>query len=53
MSRRKKVSFLARKKIGKRVSFVAKRKKVSFIAKVPSKRRRRVEFYSKKKRRRQ
>jgi len=53
MSRRKKVSFLAKKKIEKRVSFVARRKKVSFIAKVPSKRRRRVEFYAKKKRRRQ
>jgi len=52
MSRRKKVSFLAKKKIEKRVSFVAKRKKVSFIAKVPSKKRGRVEFYSKKKRRR-
>lgn len=51
MARRKKVSFLAKKKIKKRVSFVSKGKKVSFIAKVPSKRRKRVEFYTKKKRR--
>jgi len=50
MSRRKKVSFLAKKKIEKRVSFKAEGKKVSFVAKVPSKRRSRVEFYAKKKR---
>jgi len=53
MPRRKKVSFLAKKKIEKRVSFVARRKKVSFIARVPSKKRSRVDFYATKKRRRQ
>jgi hypothetical protein len=42
--RKEKVSFLARKKIEKRVSFVARGKKVSFIAKVPAERRRRVTF---------
>jgi hypothetical protein len=52
-AKRKRVSFLARKKIEKRVSFRAGGKKVSFIAKVPSKKRGRVEFYAKKKRRRQ
>jgi len=41
---RKKVSFLARTKVRKRVSFKAGGRKVSFIAKVPSKRRKRVSF---------
>jgi hypothetical protein len=50
MSRRKKVSFLAKKEVEKRVAFKAEGKKVSFIAKVPSQRRERVEFYAKKKR---
>ena len=50
MTRRKKVSFLAKKKIKKRVSFEARGKKVSFIARVPSKRKTRVTFYVKKKR---
>jgi hypothetical protein len=49
MSRRKKVSFLAKKKVEKKVSFKAKGERVSFTAKVPSKRRERVEFYAKKK----
>ena len=49
MSRRKKVSFLADKKVEKRVSFKAEGKKVSFTAKVPSQRRERVEFYAKRK----
>ena len=48
----KRVSFLKRKKIRKKVSFVtAKHKRVSFKAKVPSKRRERVTFYSTRKRR--
>jgi hypothetical protein len=51
MTRRKKVSFLAKKKVEKRVSFKARGRKVSFTARVPSQRRRRVEFYTKKKRR--
>ena len=46
MSRRKKVSFLAKTTIKKRVSFRASGKKVSFIAKAPSKRRKRVTFYA-------
>jgi len=49
MARRKKVSFLAETTIRKRVSFKAHGKRVSFIARVPSKRRARVTFYSKKK----
>lgn len=49
MPRRKKVSFLAKKKIKKRVSFRARGKKVSFTANVHSKRRHRVTFYTKKK----
>jgi hypothetical protein len=48
MSRRKKVSFLANKEVEKKVSFEAEGKEVSFKAKVPSKRRERVEFYAKK-----
>ncbi len=48
MARRRKVSFLARKKIKKRVTFIARGRKVSFIAKVPAKRRVRVTFYAKK-----
>jgi len=47
----KRVSFLKQKKIQKRVAFVAKRKRVSFKATVPSKRRERVTFYSTRKRR--
>ena len=48
----KRVSFLKRKKVRKKVSFVtAKHKRVSFKAKVPSKRRERVTFYSTRKRR--
>lgn len=49
MSRRKKVSFLAKKDVEKKVSFEAEGKEVSFTAKVPSKRRGRVEFYVKRK----
>jgi hypothetical protein len=48
MSRRKKVSFLADKKVEKTVSFEAHGKEVSFKAKVPSQRRERVEFLAKK-----
>ena len=46
--RRKKVSFLAKQTIPKRVSFKSKGRKVSFIARVPSKRRKRVTFMAKK-----
>jgi hypothetical protein len=49
MSRRKKVSFLAKKDVEKRVSYEAHGEEVSFKAKVPSKKRERVEFYAKKK----
>ena len=49
MSKRNKVSFLAKKQIEKRVSFEAHGKKVSFIAKVPSEKRARVTFYVSKK----
>jgi len=47
--RRKKVSFLAKTTIKKRVSFKARGGKVSFMATVPAKRRKRVTFYAKKK----
>jgi len=40
----KRISFLAKRIIKKRVTFKSKGKKVSFIAKVPSKRRKRVTF---------
>lgn len=46
MVKRRKVSFLAKTKIKKRVTFKANGKKVSFVAKVPSKRRKRVTFKS-------
>jgi len=42
MARR--VSFLARRTIRKRVSFKSRGRRVSFIARVPAKRRRRVTF---------
>ena len=48
-SPRKKVTFYAKKPVKKRVAFKAKGKKVSFVAKVPSKRRKKVSFYAKKK----
>ena len=44
MARRKTVSFLAKRPIKKRVTFKVKGKKVSFVAKVPSKRMKRVTF---------
>lgn len=44
MVKRKRVSFLAKGIIKKRVTFKSKGRKVSFIAKVPSKRRKRVTF---------
>ena len=48
MARR--VSFLARPKVRKKVSFVTSdRKRVSFKAKVPSKRRKKVTFYATRK----
>ena len=46
----KRVSFLAKHKVRKRVSFVSEGKRISFIAKVPSKRRKKVTFYSTEKR---
>jgi hypothetical protein len=42
----KKVSFLARTKVRRRVSFKSGGRRVSFIARVPSKRRRRISFRS-------
>jgi len=48
----KRVSFLKKKKIKKRVSFTTSTgKKISFAAKVISKRRSRITFYSTRKRR--
>ena len=44
MARR--ISFLARKKVRKRVSFTSGGQRISFIAKVPAKRRKRVKFYA-------
>ena len=44
MARR--VSFLTRTSVKRRVSFRASGRKVSFIARVPSKRRKRVKFWS-------
>jgi len=52
MARRKRVSFLARKRIKKRVTFEAKGRRISFIARVPSERRERIAFYARKKRKR-
>ena len=46
---RRKVTFLARQTVKKRVAFKSGGKKVSFIARVPAKRRTRVTFYAKKK----
>jgi len=46
---RKKVSFLAKTTVKKRVSFKSGGEKVSFIAKVPAKKRKRVTFYARKK----
>jgi len=53
MTKRRRVSFLARKKIKKRVTFEARGRKISFIAKVPSKRRERIAFIARKTRKRQ
>lgn len=47
----KRVSFLTKRKVRKRVSFVSEGRRVSFIAKVPAKKRKRVTFYSTRKRR--
>lgn len=47
--KRQKVSFLAKKEVKKRVTFKARGEKVSFIATVPSKRRKRVTFHAKRK----
>jgi hypothetical protein len=46
---RKKVSFLAKRIVKRRVSFESGGEEVSFIAKVPAKRRKRVTFYVRKK----
>lgn len=45
----KRISFLAKKKIKKKISFTAQGRKVSFKAKVPSKRRKKITFYSTRK----
>jgi len=52
MARRRRVSFLARKKIKERVTFEARGRRISFLATVPSKRRQRIAFYTRKKRKR-
>jgi len=46
MARR--ISFLAKRKIRKRVSFTSGGQSISFIAKVPAKRRKRVKFYARR-----
>jgi hypothetical protein len=46
----RRVSFLARKKIKKRVSFTSRGRRITFVAKVPSKRRTRVAFRVRKRR---
>ncbi len=43
---KKHVEFYARKKVKKHVSFKGRKGKVSFTAKVPSKRRKKVVFYA-------
>jgi len=48
---RRRISFLTRKKIKKRVAFEARGRRISFIAKVPSRRRERVTFVARKTRR--
>lgn len=42
----RRISFLTRTKIKKRVSFYSKGEKISFVAKIPAKRRKRVSFSS-------
>jgi len=49
MPRRKKISFLAKTTVKKRVSFQAGGEKVSFVARVPAQRRKRITFYARKK----
>ena len=46
----KRVSFYVKTKVRKRVSFVKNGKKVSFMANVPSKRRKKLTFYTTRKR---
>jgi len=48
MTGKKKVSFLARIKVKRKISFRAGKKKVSFTARVPSKKRRRITFSARK-----
>ncbi len=48
MTRTKKISFLARIKVKRKISFRAGKKKVSFTARVPSKKRRRITFRARK-----
>jgi hypothetical protein len=50
MVKKKKVSFLARVRVKRRVSFKAGKKRVSFTARAPSKRRIRISFRAKKRR---
>ncbi|MFH0860571.1 MAG: hypothetical protein V1921_05175 [Candidatus Altiarchaeota archaeon] len=42
----KKITFLAKTKVKKRVSFRSGGRKISFTAKLPSRRRKRVTFYA-------
>ena len=48
MVRRKKISFLARVRVKRKISFRARGKKIAFTARVPSKKRARVTFFTKK-----
>jgi hypothetical protein len=50
IARLKRVTFLKRDKVKREVSFKAKGKKVSFKAKVPAKKRRRVSFLARERR---
>ncbi len=42
----KRISFLAKTRVRKRVSFTSGGQRISFIAKVPAKRRKRIKFYA-------
>jgi len=46
--KRKKISFLARVRVKRKVSFRARGKEIAFTARVPSKKRARVTFFTKK-----
>jgi hypothetical protein len=48
MVRRKKISFLARVRVKRKVSFRARGEEVAFTARVPSKKRSRVTFFKRR-----